>query len=120
MAQTLADACLGEADAYTWIKLHTGAPGAAGTSNAAGNTTRKQVTWGSPSSGSGTRQVANTGAVQWDDVGTAEDYTHFSAWSLESAGAFGFSGTITANAMSVGDDAVAAIGAFVASFPVAS
>ena len=37
--------------AYPWIKLHTGAPGSAGTSNAATNTTRKQATWTSAASG---------------------------------------------------------------------
>lgn len=43
------DAWAGRA-AYTqtdvWVKLHTGDPGAAGTSNAATNTARQQVTFG--------------------------------------------------------------------------
>lgn len=35
-----------------WVKLHTGDPGSAGTANAAGNTTRKQATFGAASGGS--------------------------------------------------------------------
>ena len=84
---------------YSWVKLHTGDPGAAGTSNAAGNTTRQQATFSAASGGA----TANTAAVEWTSVGTAEDYTHFSVWTASSAGSFGWSGTITANAVQVGD-----------------
>ena len=82
-----------------WLKLHTGDPGAAGTSNAAGNTTRKQAPFSAASGGA----VTNSAAVEWTNVNTAEDYTHVSGWTAESGGTFGWSGVITANAMQVGD-----------------
>jgi hypothetical protein len=87
------------AAAYTWIKLHTGAPGAAGTSNAATETTRKQATWGAASGNA----LANTNAPTWTNVAGSEDYTHYSAWTANAAGTFGFSGTITAAAVTAGD-----------------
>lgn len=91
---------------YPWIKLHVGDPGSAGTSNAAGNTTRQQATYGAASGGA----ASNSGAVTWTSVSTTEDYTHFSAWTASSAGSFGFSGTVTANAVTAGDDFVFPIG----------
>jgi len=84
---------------YTWVKLHTGDPGAAGTSNAATETTRKQATWTSASSGAS----SNSGALTWTTVAGSEDYTHFSLWTASTNGTFGFSGTITANAVTAGD-----------------
>ncbi len=84
---------------YTWVKLHVGAPGAAGTANPATETTRKQVTWGTVSGGAGD----NTGALTWTNVAGSEDYTHFTVWTASTAGTFGFSGVITANAVTTGD-----------------
>lgn len=101
---------------YRWIKLHTGDPGASGTSSAAGNTTRKQATWAAASGGAST----TTGALSWTSVSTAEDYTHWTAWSAEAAGTFGFSGTMTANAVAVGDTFEVAPGDLDVSTPVAS
>lgn len=101
---------------YTWIKLHVGAPGAAGTSNAATETTRQQVTWGSPASGA----VSNSAEMEWTSVAGTEDFTHFSAWSASTAGTFGFSGTITASAVTAGDNFIVAIGDLDVSFPTAS
>jgi hypothetical protein len=85
--------------AYPWIKAHTGSPGAAGTSNAATETTRKQVTWGSPSAGS----VSNSAQVQWTSVAASETWTHFTAWTAATSGTCGFSGAITANPLTAGD-----------------
>jgi hypothetical protein len=117
MSATLANACLAnEVDSYTWIKLHTGAPGSAGTSNAAGETTRQQATWGAPSGGA----IANTAAVTWTSVSTSEDFTHWSAWSAETDGTFGFSGTLTANAVTAGDNFEIAIGDLDVTLTVAS
>lgn len=84
---------------YTWIKLHVGDPGAAGTSNAATETTRKQATWASASGGA----TSNSGALTWTNVAGSEDYTHYSLWTASTAGTFGGSGTITANAVTAGD-----------------
>lgn len=87
---------------YPFVQLHTGAPGSAGTSNVAGNATRKQVTWGAASNGT----VSNSAAVEWStaEVDTSEDYTHFTLWSAAVGGNFGASGTITANAVTSGDE----------------
>ncbi len=83
-----------------WIKLHVGDPGAAGTSNAATETTRKQPTFGSGASGGA---ISNTAAVTWTNVAGTEDYTHWSAWDASTGGNFIMSGTITANAVVTAD-----------------
>ena len=104
---------LGNATNYTaptafWIQLHTADPGAAGTTAIAGNATRKQVSFGAASGGA----IANDTAVSWTtgEVDTTEDYTHWSAWTLVSAGTFICSGTVTANAVVVGDTFTIPIG----------
>jgi hypothetical protein len=115
----IASLCRGQAytpPAAVWVKLHTGAPGAAGTSNAAGNTTRKQVTFGTEVGGAG----ANTAQVLWSNVNTAEQYTKFTAWDASSAGNFLFSGSCTANAVAVGDNFSAEIGTLTFALGVAS
>ena len=83
-----------------WVKLHIGDPGAAGTANPAGHTTRIQATFGTPASGGA---ISNTAALVWTSVSNAEDFTHFSAWTLNASGVFEFSGLVTANAVLVGD-----------------
>lgn len=105
-----------ELAARPWIKLHVGAPGAAGTSNAATETTRKQATWGAASGGA----ASNTNALTWTAVAGSEDYTHFTTWSASSGGTFGISGTVTANAVTAGDTFVIAIGDLDITLPVAS
>ena len=101
----------------TYVQLHVGAPGAAGTSNVAGNTTRiASGTFTSPSGGSST----NNGAVTWTNVNTAETYSHISIWSAVSSGTFLASGSITANAVSIGDTFTIPIGDITVSMPVAA
>src|SRR5690242_20894927 len=68
--------------AEVWVKLHKGVPGEAGTENAAGETTRKKVTW------TGTTILKNSGALSWTNVSTAETYTHVSFWTASTAGTF--------------------------------
>ena len=68
-----------------WVKLHLGDPGSAGTSNAAVETTRKQVTFGSAAA---SRAISNTAAVEWTNVSTSETYTWISLWTDVSAGTF--------------------------------
>jgi hypothetical protein len=68
-----------------WVKLHTGDPGSAGTSNAATNATRVQATFGSAAA---SRAISNTAAVSWTNVSTTETYTHVSLWSASSGGTF--------------------------------
>lgn len=90
-----------------WVKLHVGDPGAAGTSNPATETTRKQATFGTAASGGA---ISNTAALTWTSVAGTEDFTHFSAWTASTAGTFLFSGTVTANAVTAGDDFTVPIG----------
>lgn len=102
---------------YPWIQLHTAAPGAAGTTSVATETTRKQVTsWGTAASGS----IASANALTWTSIAGSQDATHFTAWTASSAGTFGFSGTITANAYTAGDTFTVASGALTASVTLAS
>jgi hypothetical protein len=106
-----------EAALYTWTKLYVGAPGASGTSNAATETTRKQVTWGTASSGS----IASiTNDEVWTSVAGSEDYTHFAQWTASSAGTFGWSGSVTANPVTAGDTFTIPAGSLTTSVTLAS
>ena len=89
-----------------WIKLHVGDPGAAGTSNAATETTRKQASFAAASGAT----ITSDGALTWTNVAANEDYTHFTAWTASTAGTFLFSGTCTANAVELGDTFTVSIG----------
>lgn len=102
--------------AYPWVKLHTAAPGASGTSNAATETTRKQASWASASAAS----KATNADLVWTSVAGSEDFTHFSLWTASSAGSFGGSGTITANAVTTGDTFTIPSGSLTLTLPVAS
>jgi hypothetical protein len=100
-----------------YVQLHTGEPGAAGTANVAGETTREQLAGTFvPSGGSCT----NPDAVNWTSVSTAETYTYVSLWSAGTGGTFIASGTITANAVEVGDNFSIPIGDMTIEMPVAS
>lgn len=102
--------------AEVWIKLHIGDPGAAGTSNAATETTRKQASFGAASGGA----MSNDAALTWTAVAGSEDFTHFTAWTASTAGTFLFSGTITANAVTAGDTFTIPIGDLDLTMSVAS
>lgn len=99
-----------------YVKLHIGAPGAAGTANPAGNTTRMAASFGTAASGA----MSNDAALNWTSVSTSEDYTHFSAWDSATVGTFWFSGTITAAAVTAGDDFTIPIGDLDVTFTVAT
>lgn len=123
-ASATADSILngfGNAIAYTgastlFVKLHTGSPGAAGTSNAAGNTTRQALSYGSSSGGT----MTNDTALTWTSVSTSETYTFFSVWDAASAGTFLGSGTVTANAVTAGDTFTIAIAGLTTTLSVAA
>lgn len=101
-----------------WIKLHVGDPGSAGTSNAATETTRKDVTAVFAAASGGT--VTSNVAVTWTSVAGSEDYTHYSIWTLVAAGTFLWSGTITANPVTAGDTFTLAVGDIDASISTAA
>lgn len=120
ISNELLDALL-NSDAYDgpaniYVKLHTGDPGSAGTSNAAGETTRKEVTWAAAASGS----IANDNTITWTNYSTSETPTRFSLWDNVSAGNFLGSGTFTSNAITSGDTLNVAVGAMTASLSTAS
>ena len=119
LANELLDA-VGNAGAFSvttvYIKLHTAAPGAAGTSNAATETTRKAVSFGAASGGS----MASDADVSWTGIAGSQDATHFTAWDDVSAGNFLFSGTITANAYTAGDTYTIPSGSLTVSLTLAS
>lgn len=101
-----------------WIQLHTADPGAAGTTAVASNATRKDVTAVFAAAASGA--VTSDTAVTWTNVPAAEDYSFFSIWTASSAGTFLWSGSITANAVSVGDSFTFGVGDIDVSFGVAA
>lgn len=72
-------------NAAMYVQLHTGAPGSAGTSNVAGNSTRQAITFGTAAA---SRAISNTAAPAWTAVGTAETYTYASVWSASTAGTY--------------------------------
>lgn len=81
--------------AGTYVKLHTGDPGASGASNAAvGDATRKAVTQAAASSGSITINGTNP---SWTNGGTSETISHISVWDASSAGNFLYSAALTAS-----------------------
>lgn len=104
VANSLLDA-LFRATNYTapteiWIKLHTGDPGAAGTSNAAGETTRKQASFAAASSGA----ITTNADLTWTNVSNTETVSHWSAWDASTAGNFICSDDLaSAKALTAGD-----------------
>lgn len=72
------------APAGFFVKLHTGDPGAAGTANAAGETTRKATTFSAAAAGA----ITTSADVAWTNVSTSETLSHVSFWSAVSGGTF--------------------------------
>lgn len=84
-----------------YIKLHTGAPGDDGTSNAATETTRQEATFDAASSGA----VALSSTVSWTNVSTTETITHISAWDASTNGNCLFVGQLSSQvALTAGDN----------------
>ena len=77
-----------------YVKLHTGDPGEAATSNAATETTRKAASWSAASSGS----IATDATIEWTNVSTTETYTHWSLWDASTAGNALWTGALSASA----------------------
>ncbi len=100
-----------------YVQLHTAAPGAAGTTAVANETDRVQATFGTNASG-GT--ISNTAALTWTGVSGSEDYAYFTAWDASTSGNFLFSGAVTANAVTAGDDFTIPIGDLDVSLQIAS
>lgn len=83
-----------------WVKLHIGDPGAAGASNAAGETTRKQATFSAASAGS----MTTSGDLTWTSVASSETLSHLSFWDASTNGTFLGSAALTASKAVVAGD----------------
>ncbi len=73
-----------------WVKLHTGDPGASGTCNPAGNTTRQQASFAAASAAG----IATDADLDWTSVSTSETYSYVSFWTASVAGTFLGSGAL--------------------------
>jgi hypothetical protein len=76
--------------ATPFVQLHTGSPGAAGTSNVSGQTTRNAITWNAASAGSMTLATLSN----WT-MNTTETITDISIWSASTSGTFYWSAALT-------------------------
>jgi hypothetical protein len=69
-----------------FIQLHTGDPGAAGTTSVSvGSTTRNAIVWAAATT-AGTMALSTLSA--WTNGGTSETITHVSLWTASTAGVF--------------------------------
>ena len=82
------------APAGLYMKLHTGDPGAAGTANASGTTTRMAITLSAASGGS----ISMSGTLSWTSwaAGT-ETISHVSLWDNVSAGIVLWTGALASS-----------------------
>lgn len=84
-----------------YAKLHIGDPGAAGTANAAANTTRQAISCAVAAAGA----MVSDAEVRWNSVPNAETYTHISVWDANAAGVFVSSDDLpTSKTVGVGDN----------------
>lgn len=106
---------------YTYIQYHTADPGPAGTTSIATESTRILVTWDTPDdSVAGVVTVTHTNDLEVSGAAATEDYAYVSHWSASTAGDFGGSGEVTADAVTVGNDFALPAGALIVTQPVAS
>ena len=85
--------------AATYVKLHTGDPGSAGTSNASAVTTRSQATFAAASAGA----IALSNSPSWTMTAT-ETISHISVWTASSGGNFLWSAALTVSKNVVNTD----------------
>lgn len=76
----------------THVQLHTGAPGAAGTSNVASGVARAALTKGAAGTPTAKQAVST---ASWTIPGAGGPYTHFSMWTAVSGGTFTGDGALT-------------------------
>lgn len=90
------------APAATYVALHTGGPGAAGTANGSSTATRMAVTWGAASAGS----ISESNTPTWSSwAGTnGEVVSDISLWDALTLGNFLFSAQLSSSVtMNTGD-----------------
>jgi hypothetical protein len=85
-----------------YCKLHTGDPGAAGTANAFGDTTRQVATFAAADADGTIETSADMG---WSAVSAAGTVTHVSFWSAVTGGTFlGSDDLATGRTLAIGDN----------------
>jgi hypothetical protein len=89
-------------DSGHYAQLHTGDPGAAGTSNVSAETTRKLWDFASAASGSKSAQGTLPSWAAW--TAGPETITHVSVWSASSGGTFKYSYALTSSKSVANDD----------------
>jgi hypothetical protein len=95
--------------AQMYVKLHIGVPGVDGTTNAAGETTRKAVSTGASASGVCTSDADMT----WTNVASTETIAYVSCWDASTAGNCLATGALTSSrAVTAGDTLQILTGAF--------
>ncbi len=116
-----------KAVAYTgpatpFLKLHTGAPGSAGTTAAATNATRKALACASAAAVGGVATSTSNADMTWSsgEVTATENYTNCSMWTLSSGGSFKLSGTVTGGNVNAGDQFTIPSGNFTCTLSTAS
>lgn len=77
--------------ATLYAKIHVGDPGAAGTANAAVETTRKAFTRSAAAAGA----TANAAIIQWTNIAGSETATHITLWDAASGGNCWWVGALT-------------------------
>jgi hypothetical protein len=98
-----------------FCKLHTGDPGAAGTSNASTVTTRNAITWNAASAGSMTLS-----ALSGFSMTASETISHISIWDASSSGNFLASAALTASKTVTNGDTLTISTLTVAMTPIAA
>lgn len=73
----------------THMQLHTGDPGAAGTTNVAAGISRQSVTWGAAST------LTKSGTSTFTIPGAGGPFTHVSFWSASSGGTYNGSAAVS-------------------------
>ena len=93
-----------------YVKLHTGDPGASGTANAFGDTTRKQAGFSAASAGA----ITTSADLAWTNLSASGTITHVSFWDHVSdtaiANYLGSDNLETSRAVSSGDNFTIATG----------
>lgn len=106
------------APANTWVKLHTGDPGAAGAGAASLETDRKQLTWSAASAGSKAITATLPSWATWDQG--VETISHVSLWDASTAGNFLLGIALTASKPMTNGDTLNLTSLTVALTPIAA
>lgn len=115
-ANAFVDAITGAAGGG-YLQHHTGDPGAAGTANVAGDTTRPAISFPAASGGSAT-QTGSATRSGW--TGGSQTLTHGTFWSAASGGTFRGSVVYSSPRAVINGDNVTATGLVVSTSPVAA